>query len=95
MQRSAAPVTLGKVLPFSALPTAPALNDIARNESARLAQAFRGDLAPIRQIILNSATPGDAIALLTASYPDWSPIKTGQVLNEVLAAYAVNGLGGK
>lgn len=68
-----------------------ALDNIASDSSASLARAFRGSLAPIRQIILNSTTPEECEAQIRAFYADWSPAKIAPIIEEALVAHAANG----
>jgi phage gp29-like protein len=92
---SVAPTTMTKqglpsiIKQFSA--DAPNLDDVARAESARLAQAFRGDFAPIRELILHSASPGECIIAVQKLYPDWTPARSSVVIDEILTVYAANG----
>ncbi|MFZ4394190.1 MAG: phage portal protein family protein [Kiritimatiellia bacterium] len=65
---------------------------IAREASAPLAQAFRGALAPVRKIILESRSAQECEARIRAFYTDWNPARTAALVGEALTAYAVNGV---
>lgn len=93
--RFAAPfrsMLLSSALPAIAHPS----DAVATAKAAALAQAFRGSLAPVRQIILHSASPADAQKQLAAFYVDWKPARVNAVLEEALqlcaAAGAADGL---
>jgi phage gp29-like protein len=86
------------VIPFDAsrlgsrAARAMAANDrIAREASAGLAQAFRGSLAPVRQIILSSRSPEECDQRIRSFYPDWSPERVSDLVGQALEAYAANG----
>ena len=64
--------------------------EISRRGSAALAQAFRGHLAPVRRIILESKSPEDLEQRLKLFYADWSPQRLGPVLQDALSAQATN-----
>ena len=73
-------------------PQAPAPSDIiAQRKAAVLAAAYRGALAPVRQIILDSSSPEDAKARMKKFFSDWHPEKVVAVTEEALqlAAAAV------
>lgn len=97
IERMAASPALNPLLSFSAgIPTRiqradRAIDDIAREGAATLALAFRGSLAPIRRIILNSATPEECEQQIRAFYADWSPARVAPLIEEALIAYAANG----
>ena len=63
----------------------------ARKGSADLSQAFRGSLAPIRRIILDSQTPRDCMDRIHAFTASWNPAKTAAVMEAALAAFAAKG----
>lgn len=65
---------------------------IAREGAASLAQAFRGALAPVRKIILESRSPDECEQRIRAFYADWNPDRTSLLVEEALTAYAVNGI---
>jgi phage gp29-like protein len=58
---------------------------LARDRAADLAQAFRGSLAPIRRIVLESTSPLDLERRLRLYYPDWSADRVAAVLEDALA----------
>ncbi len=98
VQRAATPQHPSfSVLPLSVVSdrrlgqTEKANDAIAREASAELAQAFRGTLAPVRQIILDSTSAGDLEKRLSAYYADWDPKKIQALLERALVAYAANG----
>lgn len=68
-----------------------ALDAIARNGSADLARAFRGHLAPIRQMILSARSPDELRAMLATAYADWPAAKLSPIIENALVAYAANG----
>lgn len=69
-----------------------AAQSISRAAAAMLARAYRGSLAPVREIILDSATPEEAQTKLLAAFVDWSPTKAAEVVENALAAGAWNGI---
>ncbi len=82
---------LSASLPASRLARADAaLDSIAREGSADLARAFRGRLAPIRQIILDSTGPDDLQRRLE-SFQSAEPGRAALLIEEALMAYAANG----
>ncbi len=64
--------------------------EICRRGSAALAQAFRGHLAPVRRIILESKSPEDLEQRLKLFYADWTPKRLGPVIQDALSAQAAN-----
>lgn len=70
---------------------------VAKDGAATLALAFRGSLAPIRRIILNSSSPQQVEEEIKAFYADWSPERVAPLVQEALTAYGANGaaMGGK
>ena len=64
--------------------------EICRRGSADLAQAFRGLLAPVRRIILESKSPEDLEHRLKLFYADWTPKRLGPVIQDALSAQAAN-----
>ena len=68
-----------------------AVDRVAANGAAKLSRAFRGSLAPVRQIILESSSAEECEHNLRTFYADWSPDKIAPVLNEALMAFAANG----
>ena len=67
------------------------MDQIAANGSTELAQAFRGSLAPVRRIILESRSANECEARLREFYADWRPDKLAGLIEEALVAYAANG----
>lgn len=63
----------------------------ARDRAAALSQAFRGSLAPVRRIILESASPDDLERRLKLFYADFSPERLAAILEDALAVFAANG----
>lgn len=68
-----------------------AVDTIAAAGSADLSQAFRGSLAPIRRIILESHSAAECEQRLHEFYADWEPTKLSSMIAEALQAYAANG----
>jgi len=97
-ERAAAPATLPGAAPFTpftvfaATANAPTpIDSIVAKHSAALAQAFRGALAPVKEIILTSRTPAEAEARLKTFYADWQPQRVHAVLEEALQVCAATG----
>ncbi len=78
----------------AAAPAAPVagLDDIAAAGAADLAQAFRGDLAPVARIIRESRTAAECEARLLEFTVNWKPGRAAVVLEQALTAYAANGV---
>jgi len=73
------------------------LIDVANHQiccsgSAELARAFRGHLAPVRRIILESTGPEDLERRLKLFYADWTPQRLAPVLQNALVAHAANAI---
>jgi len=68
-----------------------AVDAIARAGAADLAQAFRGSLAPIRDIILTSHSADECEQRISAWYARFRPGKAVPILEDALSAYAYNG----
>jgi phage gp29-like protein len=64
---------------------------VAANGSAKLARTFRGSLAPVRKMILASASPADLEKKLREFYADWDPDQVAEVVDQALVAFAANG----
>lgn len=81
---------------LSALPTiseaGAAANSISREAAAVLSQAYRGTLAPARQIILESSTPEECATRLLSTFVDWSPERAAEVVESAVVAGAWNGV---
>lgn len=67
------------------------LDRVADSAAAELAQAFRGSLAPVRRLILESTSADDLQAKLAAFYADWTPGRLAALTQDALTAYAANG----
>lgn len=80
---------------LSAMPTVSdagnAADSISREAAASLARVYRGTLAPVRQIVLESATPAECEAKLLACFVDWSPERAAEVVETAVVAGAWNG----
>lgn len=92
----AAPGIGGTVKTLSALPTVQdantAVTSISRRAAAMVSQAYCGSLAPVRDILLTSATPAEAETRLLAAFADWDATRTAEVIESAFAAGAWNGL---
>jgi len=66
-------------------------NDAVDRKAAALAEAYRGAMIPFRQAILESSSPEDAIARVSALYRGWSPTRVIQAVNEALELAAAAG----
>lgn len=79
---------------FSAPAVAPAAQNaidlIAQKSASDLAKSFRGSLAPIRDIILVSKTPEEAIAGVQAFCSRFDPSRAARVMEEALVAITAN-----
>ena len=64
---------------------------LAGNAAAKLSQAFRGSLAPIRRLVDESTSAEDLETRLAAFYSDWSPGRVAALTAEALTAFAANG----
>jgi len=81
---------------LSALPTPDAaqtaVDSISLEAAASIAQAYRGSLAPVRDILLTSTTPAEAERRLLASFTDWDATRAAEVVESAFAAGAWNGV---
>jgi hypothetical protein len=68
-----------------------AVDRVAESGAAGLSQAFRGSLAPVRQIILQSSSAAECEHHLRTFYADWSPDKVSGLVEDALTAMAANG----
>lgn len=66
-------------------------DQIAARQSAVLAAAYRGALAPVRHIILSATSPEDAQKNLAHFFSDWSPAKVNAITEEALQLCAAAG----
>lgn len=89
----AAPAPTGP-LAFAAPAVTPAAQNavdvIAQNAAADLAKNFRGALAPIRDIILVSKTPEEAIQGVQAFCSRFDPSRAARVMEEAMTAITAN-----
>lgn len=93
-RRAAVPVTAGATTLFSAdTPATADMDAVARAGGADLAQAFRGDLAPVRRLIMDSTSAEDLERKIRLFFADWTPARSADVIAQALTAYAANGLG--
>ncbi len=69
-----------------------AAESITREAAAKLSQVFRGSLAPIRQIVLESASPDECQTRLLTAFADWDALKAAEVVEQALTAGAWNGI---
>lgn len=67
------------------------IDRIAANGAVDLSQAFRGSLAPIRRIIIESNSANECSARIASYYSDWNPERLASLIEEALVAYAANG----
>ncbi len=90
----AAPVP-GMVKTLSALPVVSdaetAVQSISREAAASIAQAYRGSLAPVRDILLTSTTAAEAETRLLSTFADWDATRAAEVVESAFAAGAWNG----
>ena len=75
---------------FTAPPADPT-DRIAAAKSAALAEAFRGSLAPVRQLVLSSHSPEELERSLRLFYTDWKPARIQAVVEEALQLAAAAG----
>lgn len=68
-----------------------AIDRIAAGGAADLSQAFRGSLAPVRRIILESRSAAECEQRIREFYADWRPDKLAGLIEESLVAFAANG----
>ncbi len=97
IERDPAPAAPAAVLPLSApLPRlrdpVAAAQSISREAAASISQAYRGSMAPIAQIILDSATPDEAQTKLLSAYTSWDATKAAEIVESALVAGAWNGV---
>ena len=64
---------------------------IAEAGAVDLAAVFRGELAPIRGIITNAATPEEAMRGVLAFCARFDPGKSARIAEDALLAMAANG----
>jgi phage gp29-like protein len=68
-----------------------AVDRVAAAGAPDLSRAFRGSLAPVRRIILESNSAADCEERLRLFYADWSPGKVAGLVEDALTAFAANG----
>ena len=90
----ALPLSAGLIPLATTLDAHIAQDDIARAGAADLARAFRGSLAPVRRLIALSRSPQELEANLRTFYPDFSPGKTAELIEQALIAYTASGAAG-
>ncbi|MES2707163.1 MAG: DUF935 family protein [Verrucomicrobiota bacterium] len=94
---AAAPATLkadGRPVPETGTPAQDACDAIAAAGAATLSQAFRGSLAPVRQIIRESTSAEDLQRRLALFYADLPVGRLAALTEEALAACAGNAAAG-
>jgi phage gp29-like protein len=86
---------LGSVNWLSARPVPTPVDDVVAKHEAALAEAFRGSMAPVRQIILNSTSRADAEAKLKVLFADWPVDRIAGIVEQALQICAAKGLAEK
>jgi phage gp29-like protein len=77
-------------LSATSMPVTP-VDDVVAKHSVALAQTFRGNLAPVRAIILNSSSRADAEDKLKMFFADWPSSKIASILEEAMQVCAAKG----
>jgi hypothetical protein len=67
------------------------VDDVVSAHSAALAKEFRGSLAPVRQIILSSASRVEAEQKLKLFFADWDPSRIAGIVEEAMQVCAAKG----
>jgi len=67
------------------------VDDVVAKHSTALAGAFRGSLAPVRQIILSSTSRADAEHKLRTFFADWNPDRIANIVEEAMQVCAARG----
>ncbi len=67
------------------------VDEVVAKHSLALAGAFRGSLAPVRQIILSSTSRADAEHQLRTFFADWDPDRIANILEEAMQVCAARG----
>lgn len=75
----------------SYLPSSDTLDQVAKAQAIPLAAAFPGVFAPIRRLILTSASAEDLERRLREHYADHNPAALADLIAPALIAYAANG----
>jgi phage gp29-like protein len=65
---------------------------IASVAAADVSQAFRGALAPVRQILIESSSPDDFERRLNLYFADWHPDRIASIVEIALQTHFANGL---
>jgi len=65
---------------------------LAAAAAPALAQGFRGSMAPVRRIIMESRSSDECEQRIREYYADWNPSKISGLMEEALEAYAANGV---
>ncbi len=68
-----------------------AVDDVVANHATALANAFRGSLAPVREIILQSNSRADAEHKLRTFFADWNPDRIANIVEEAMQVCAARG----
>lgn len=63
---------------------------IAATGAADLARAFRGALAPVRQMVLDASSPDELQDKILSAYADWPVGRVAAVIEAALTAFALN-----
>ena len=69
------------------------VDEVAAKHTAALAAVFRGNLAPVRAIILNSQSRADAEKQLKLFFADWQPDRIAAIVEEAMQICAARGAG--
>jgi len=69
------------------------VEDTVQKHSAALATAFRGSLAPVRTIILNSTSRADAEKKLKLFFADWSGDRIAEIIDQAMQLCAAQASG--
>ena len=64
---------------------------VVQAHAAALGKAFRGGLAPVRQIILNSSSRADAERQLKTFFADWPAERIAGIVEEAMQVCAAKG----
>jgi phage gp29-like protein len=72
-------------------PATTPVDEVVAKHSTALAQAFRGSLAPVRQIIMSSTSRADAEHKLRTFFADWNPDRIANILEEAMQVCAAKG----
>lgn len=93
LQRKELPEPMPGMSRFSAdLPRVTHPSDaIAQRKAKALGEAYRGSLAPVRVIIMNSRTPEEAEQRMALFFADWKPERVRAITEEALQIQAAAG----